>query len=98
MGACGVIWVAGHVTCDQLMTMVAAVERGDLEAARESFAQQLPAIDAIMGTTNYGASSAKAELELIGVLDNRRVRLPQVELSNDEVELLRQGLLASGSL
>jgi 4-hydroxy-tetrahydrodipicolinate synthase len=98
MGACGVISVAGHVIGDQLRSMVSAMERGDLQAARESFAQQLPAIDAIMGATNYGATAAKAALELIGVLDNRRVRLPQVALTDAEVDLLRQGLQASGSL
>jgi len=95
MGAAGVVSVAGHVVGDQLKEMVTAVERGDLSAARDSFAEQLPAIEAIMGVSNYGATTAKAALELIGVLDNRRVRLPQIELTAAEVDHLREGLRAA---
>lgn len=95
MGASGVVSVAGHVVGDQLKEMVSAVERGDLSAARDSFAGQLPAIDSIMGVSNYGATTAKAALELIGVLDNRRVRLPQIELTAAEVDHLREGLRAA---
>ena len=45
----------------------------------------LPAIDAIMGVPNYGATTAKAALQLLGVLDNRNVRSPLVPLDDDEV-------------
>ena len=31
----------------------------------------MPVVDAVMGSTNYGAITAKAALELLGVLDNR---------------------------
>ena len=45
-----------------------------------------------------GATTAKAGLQLLGVLDNRNVRGPLVPLDDDEVAALRVGLEASGLL
>jgi len=45
-----------------------------------------------------GATTAKACLQLLGVLDNRNVRGPLVPLDDDEVAALRAGLEASGLL
>lgn len=95
-GASGVVSVAGHVAGDYLRTMVDAVAANDITTARQAYARMLPAIDAIMGVPNYGATTAKAALELAGVIDNRRVRSPLVELDADEVEALRTGLTAAG--
>jgi 4-hydroxy-tetrahydrodipicolinate synthase len=97
-GATGVISVAGHVAGDYLRTMVDAMSSGDVVTARTTYARMLPAIDAIMGVPNYGATTAKAALELLGVIDNRRVRSPLVELDEAEVAALRAGLEASGLL
>jgi 4-hydroxy-tetrahydrodipicolinate synthase len=92
----GVISVVGHVAGDLLRTMVDAAAAGDLATARQTYARMLPAIDAVMGVPNYGATTAKAALELLGVLDNRRVRQPLVALDEDEVAALRDGLAAAG--
>jgi 4-hydroxy-tetrahydrodipicolinate synthase len=97
-GAVGVVSVVGHVAGDLLRTMVDAAATGDLATARQTYARMLPAIDAVMGVPNYGATTAKAALELLGVLDNRRVRLPLVALDEDEVAALRQGLTVAGLL
>ncbi|HET7684609.1 MAG TPA: 4-hydroxy-tetrahydrodipicolinate synthase [Marmoricola sp.] len=97
-GACGVISVVGHVAGDQNRELVDAVARADLDRAREVFHGLLPAIDAIMGVANYGATTAKAALQLAGVLDNRRVRLPLLELDEAEVQALRSALEAAGLL
>jgi len=94
-GACGVISVVGHVAGDQHAALVRAVDEGDLDRAREIFHSLLPAIAAVMGVANYGGTTAKAALQLAGVLDNRRVRLPLVELDDAEVEALRSGLTAA---
>ena len=51
-----------------------------------------------MGVANYGATTAKAALQLLGVLDNRNVRAPLVPLDDDEVAALRAGLAAAGLL
>ncbi|WP_017935186.1 4-hydroxy-tetrahydrodipicolinate synthase [Nocardioides sp. Iso805N] len=97
-GATGVVSVAGHVAGDLLRTMVDAMAAGDVATARKTYARMLPAIDAIMGVPNYGATTAKAALELTGVIDNRSVRSPLVALDDDEVEALRVGLVAAGLL
>jgi len=94
-GACGVISVVGHVAGDEHAALVRAVDAGDLDTAQQVFHQLVPAIAALMGVGNYGATTAKAALQLVGVLDNRRVRLPLVELDDLEVEALRAGLAAA---
>jgi 4-hydroxy-tetrahydrodipicolinate synthase len=52
----------------------------------------------MMGVANYGATTAKAALQLLGVLDNRNVRGPLVPLDDDEVDALRSGLVAANLL
>lgn len=94
-GACGVISVVGHVAGDQNAALVRAVAEGNLAEAQEIYHDLLPAISAIMGVANYGGTTAKAALQLVGVLDNRRVRLPLVELDDTELEALRAGLAAA---
>lgn len=97
-GACGVISVVGHVSGDENAALVEAVGSGEMDKAQEIFHGLLPAIRAVMGAPNYGATSAKAALQLAGVLDNRRVRLPLLELDHAEVDGLRQGLQTAGLL
>ncbi|HEY6931869.1 MAG TPA: 4-hydroxy-tetrahydrodipicolinate synthase [Marmoricola sp.] len=94
-GACGIISVVGHVAGDQHAALVAAVDEGDLRRAQEIYHCLLPAVRAIMGAANYGGTSAKAALQLAGVLDNRRVRLPLVELDETELAALREGLVSA---
>ena len=97
-GACGFVSVVGHAVGDDLRAMVDAYEAGDPAGALAVYTRMLPAIDAIMGVANYGATTAKAALQLLGVLDNRAVRGPLVALDDDEVAALRTGLVAAGVL
>jgi 4-hydroxy-tetrahydrodipicolinate synthase len=97
-GACGFVSVAGHAVGDELRAMVDAYDAGDPGRALELYTGMLPAIDAIMGVANYGATTAKAVLQLLGVLDNRAVRGPLLALDDDEVAALRAGLVAAGVL
>jgi 4-hydroxy-tetrahydrodipicolinate synthase len=97
-GAAGFVSVVGHVAGDRLREMVDAWHRGDTAGALAAYTATMPAVDAVMGAANYGATTAKAGLELLGVLDNRRVRGPLVELDDDEVAALRAGLVAAGLL
>ena len=60
--------------------MVDSFHSGDHAGALEIFTRLLPAIDAVMGVPNYGATTAKAALQLLGVIDNRNVRGPLVPL------------------
>ncbi len=98
MGACGFVSVAGHVYGDDLRALYDTFHAGQPGQALEIWTRMLPAIDAIMGVENYGATTAKAALELLGVLDNRHVREPLVALDDDEVAALRTGLVAAGLL
>ena len=97
-GGSGFVSVVGHVAGDQLKAMADAFFAGDHAEALAIFTGLLPAIDAVMGVANYGATTAKAALQLLGVLDNRNVRAPLVALDDDEVAALRAGLDAAGLL
>jgi 4-hydroxy-tetrahydrodipicolinate synthase len=97
-GAVGFVSVVGHAAGNETKAMAEAFWAGDHAEALQIFARLLPAIDAIMGVPNYGATTAKASLQLLGVLDNRNVRGPLVPLDDDEVAALRVGLEASGLL
>lgn len=95
-GACGSVSVAAHAVGDELRTMTDAYLAGDHQAALASYRRQLPVVDAIMGVENYGATTAKAALQLLGVLDNRNVRSPLVALDEDEYAALGDALSAAG--
>ncbi len=97
-GGCGFISVVGHVAGDQLRTMADAFFAGDHAGALAVYTRLLPVVDAVMGVANYGATTAKAALQLLGVLDNRNVRGPLVPLDEDEVAALRSALAAAGLL
>ena len=97
-GAAGFVSVVGHVAGDETRAMLDAFEAGDHAEALAIFTRLLPAIDAVMGVPNYGATTAKAGLQLLGVLGNRNVRGPLVPLDDTEVEALRTGLADSGLL
>jgi 4-hydroxy-tetrahydrodipicolinate synthase len=97
-GGCGLVSVVGHVAGRELAGMIAAFLDGDHASAAATFTRLLPAFDAVMGVPNYGATTAKAALQLAGVLDNRHVRGPLVPLDEDEVAALRAGLVAAGLL
>jgi 4-hydroxy-tetrahydrodipicolinate synthase len=97
-GGCGLVSVVGHVAGPELAGMINDFLDGDHAGALATYRRLVPAFDAVMGVPNYGATSAKAALQLAGVLDNRRVRLPLVELDEAEVAALRDGLRAAGLL
>ncbi|HEV8055375.1 MAG TPA: 4-hydroxy-tetrahydrodipicolinate synthase [Nocardioidaceae bacterium] len=96
-GAAGVVSVVGHVAGDDYAAMVAAIDSGDLPAARQIYRRLLPAVEAIM-TRTQGAIMVKAALELQGVLPNRAVRPPLVEATEGQIDQLRPDLLAAGLL
>jgi 4-hydroxy-tetrahydrodipicolinate synthase len=97
-GACGVVSVIGHVAGNELRAMMEAFFSGDLATAQGINARLQPALRAMMGVPNYGATTAKAALQLQGVLQNRAVRSPLLALDDAEYEALRAGLTASGLL
>ena len=97
-GGCGLVSVAGHAAGEQLRTVIEQYDAGDPAAALETFTRLVPVIEAVMGVPNYGATTAKAAMELFGVLDNRRVRGPLVALDDREADALRAALVEAGLL
>jgi 4-hydroxy-tetrahydrodipicolinate synthase len=97
LGAIGTVSVVGHVAGREYAAMIAAVDAGDLAAARAVHERLVPAVDAIM-TTSQGAIMAKAALVETGVIEHATVRLPLVESPPEHLELLRSGLKESGLL
>lgn len=97
VGASGVVSVVGHVAAREYVHMAAAVERGDLRTAQE-INNRLLAIDRAMMTVTQGAMTAKAVLQILGVLSNRTTRLPLPEASEEETAILRDAMKASGLL
>ena len=90
-GGSGVISVVGHVATERYAEMVTATDAGYLPTAVGIHRRLLPAVRGIM-TRTQGAIMAKAALQLTGVLSERAVRLPLVEATAEQVELLRADL------
>ncbi|GAB3448135.1 4-hydroxy-tetrahydrodipicolinate synthase [Phycicoccus ginsengisoli] len=97
LGAVGTVSVVGHVAGREYAAMLAAVDAGDLAAARSVHARLIPAVEAIM-TPSQGAIMAKAALVELGVIEHATVRLPLVESPPEHLEALRAGLKESGLL
>ncbi len=94
-GAAGVVSVVGHVAGPQYADMVARVDAGDLAGALQVYRDLVPLVEAIMGHAP-GVMTAKAAMQLLGVHDNRAVRLPLVEADTALVEVVRSALIESG--
>lgn len=97
-GAVGLVSVVAHAAGDRLRAMIEAFGSGDHAEALRLHTTLIPAFEAIMGVPNYGATTAKAALQLLGVLEGRAVRSPLLQLDDDEVAALRAGLDAAGLL
>lgn len=76
-GGAGMVSVVGHAAGEAYAAMVAAVDGDDLVGALEQYRRTAPLVEVLM-TRAPGVMTAKAALQLLGVLDNRRVRLPLV--------------------
>src|SRR4051812_24536545 len=96
-GGSGVVSVVGHVAGRQYAEMYDAVAAGDLGRAFSVYSTLVPLVDVVMGRAQ-GAMTAKAALQLLGVLDNRNVRLPLVPASEALVAELRDVMAATGLL
>ncbi|MBN2176160.1 MAG: 4-hydroxy-tetrahydrodipicolinate synthase [Demequinaceae bacterium] len=94
-GAAGVVSVASHVVGKTIARMIAAFDAGDVDAARKAQEEADPAIDALMGT-GLGAVTAKAAMEMLGVIPSRALRLPHVPLDEEEYEALCAALAVAG--
>lgn len=100
LGGAGVISVASHLVGEEMGRMVAAARAGDLDEARRIDATLQGLVAALFVTTS--PILIKAALEMSGLIPSGRLRLPLVEATPVEREILRsvlerQGLLARSS-
>ena len=96
-GAVGVVSVVGHVAAAEYADMVRAIDDGQLADALAIHRRLLPAVTATM-TRTQGAITAKAALQLLGVLPTRTMRPPLIDATEEEVGTLRADLAAVGLL
>ena len=96
-GGAGVVSVVGHIAGQRYAEMVAAVDKGDLPGALEVYRELVPLVEVVM-TRAQGAMTAKAAMQLLGVLDNRNVRLPLVPCTDALVSELRTVMTDLGFL
>ena len=97
-GGVGLVSVVAHAAGPQLAEMIATFLAGDHAGAARLHTSLIPVFDAMMGVSNYGATTAKAALQLLGVLPHRNVRGPLVPLDEAEYAALETALRASGLL
>ena len=97
-GAVGAVSVVGHAAGTSIRALIEAAVSGDFVAAEAINAQLQPAYAAIMGVANYGATTAKSALQHLGVIDNRAVRSPLIELDEAEHAAVREALSSAGLL
>ena len=95
LGASGIVSVVGHLAGDEYAEMVRAVDAGDLPRAREIHRRLIPAVDAIMHTSQ-GAITVKAALKEAGVIASDRLRMPLLQGPPEHLERIRAGLAAAG--
>jgi len=96
VGAAGLVSVTGHVAGSAHAAMVAALDAGDLAAARSVNDRLIGVVHAIMSPVSQGAIRAKAALQALGVLDERTTRLPLLAASEEEVVEVRAALRTAG--
>ncbi len=93
VGAAGLVSVVGHAFAPQLAELIAAFDAGDLPRARSLHQQLLPAFKGFFRT--QGVITTKAALTLLG-LPAGPVRLPLLDATQQEIDMLRADCTAAG--
>jgi 4-hydroxy-tetrahydrodipicolinate synthase len=96
-GAAGIVSVSAHAVAGPFAEVVRRFDAGDHAGALDVFLTTTPVIDALNGA-GFQAVMAKAAVELLGITDNRFLRLPNVAATEDDVALVRDALAAAGVL
>jgi 4-hydroxy-tetrahydrodipicolinate synthase len=95
IGAVGMVSVVSHVVTPRLVELVEAYARGDVQRAAELNGDLQPVYAGLFRT--QGVILTKAALALLG-FPVGGVRLPLVEATPEQVEVLREDLAAGGVL
>lgn len=94
IGASGIVSVVSQVAGDLEKRMIDAVDRSDLDAARDAHQQLAPLVEAIMNRMP-GAVSAKTALHLQGVLPHAAMRGPLLAADPEQTRALAAALDAA---
>ena len=95
VGAYGLVSVTGHVIADRHAGMVEAFSAGEVAKAREISAGTLPVTTGVM-TRAQGAIMVKAALDLLGHPGGGFLRLPLVQATAEQRDVLRSDLRDGG--
>jgi 4-hydroxy-tetrahydrodipicolinate synthase len=95
MGEAGGVLVASHLVGNEMREIYDAIGAGELDRAREIDSKLRPLYE-VLGRTN--PIPVKAALEMLGVLESGRLRLPLVEASDEERAMIKPALEAAGLL
>ena len=96
IGARGVISVVGNIIPQDMISMISAFNDGDLSSARDWHHRLFPLCRDMLGMST-NPIPIKAAMELLG-RDSGHLRMPLTPLSSDEIESLKQSLMAYGLL
>ncbi|MDX6198390.1 MAG: 4-hydroxy-tetrahydrodipicolinate synthase [Actinomycetota bacterium] len=96
VGAVGFVSVTGHVIANRHLAMIEAFEAGEVGKAREINAGSVPVTVGVM-TRTQGAIMVKAALDLLD-FPVGPVRLPLVDATREQRDVLRADLVAGGVL
>lgn len=94
-GAVGMVSVVAHAAAKQYAEMVRAVDSADMPRALRIHRTLIPAVRGIM-TRTQGAIMAKAVVQQAGVISSRRMRLPLVDATEEQVAQLGKDLAEAG--
>ena len=93
IGGVGFVSVCGHTVGAELKSMLTSWFAGDISSAQRIHHQLLPVFTGTFKT--QGAILTKAAMELLG-LSGRKVRLPLVDATAEQITQLREDLRAGG--
>jgi 4-hydroxy-tetrahydrodipicolinate synthase len=95
-GGAGGILVSSHIVGPRMREMWDAAQEGDLDRVREIDAELQPVYEATIVTSN--PIPIKAALEMTGIIESGRLRLPMVAATDEERARIRPALEAAGIL
>jgi 4-hydroxy-tetrahydrodipicolinate synthase len=96
MGGAGVISVASHLVGEEMAAIVEAAHRGDMDEARRRDAALADLFAALFVTTS--PILIKSALEMLGLIPSGRLRLPLVDATPVQRDILRSVLERQGIL
>lgn len=95
IGAVGIISVVAHAAAKPMRELAEAFDRGDIAKAQGLANRIAPVIEAMNGT-GFQAVMAKAALKVRGIMECTTMRLPNIGPNDEQIEVVRDGLRASG--